>query len=246
MIRENIRKGFLDTQSKVNSWVTNLKKRIDGDEVDQQSGPSQGESAAYSRPRRSGDMGRRSGDRERYDADPQVLGDDFSALELRDGEGKQWFSLGLLNSANISQLLRASLPVLAPTSRPPLLRQTGARCPSRMDLPLRLIPFIMLPRPPSATARRATSLANGSPCPPSSLPPLQRTIHSVSVTAMMRRILRPRSNPLSRKVTKSRRPRPRPCPMKWVPPRTRIRRTPASPMRRNKRECLPFLWISAI
>ncbi|OGE47888.1 hypothetical protein PENARI_c035G12207 [Penicillium arizonense] len=86
VIRENIRKGFLDTQSKVNSWVTNLKKRIDGEEVDQQSGPSQGESAAYSRPRRSGDMGRRSGDRERYDADPQVLGDDFSALELRDGE----------------------------------------------------------------------------------------------------------------------------------------------------------------
>lgn len=33
-------------------------------------------------------MGRRSGDRERYDADPQVLGDDFSALELRDSEGK--------------------------------------------------------------------------------------------------------------------------------------------------------------
>lgn len=42
----------------------------------------------YGRPRRSGDMGRRSGDRERYDADPQVLGDDFSALELRDSEGK--------------------------------------------------------------------------------------------------------------------------------------------------------------
>ncbi|KAJ5761935.1 uncharacterized protein N7511_005317 [Penicillium nucicola] len=86
VIRENIRKGFLETQSKVNSWVTNLKKRIDGEEGDEQAGPTQGESAAYGRPRRSGDMGRRSGDRERYDADPQVLGDDFSALELRDGE----------------------------------------------------------------------------------------------------------------------------------------------------------------
>jgi hypothetical protein len=32
-------------------------------------------------------MSRRSGDRERYDADPQVLSDDFSALELRDTEG---------------------------------------------------------------------------------------------------------------------------------------------------------------
>lgn len=37
--------------------------------------------------RRSAD-GRRSGDRDRYDADPQVLGDDFSALELRDAEGR--------------------------------------------------------------------------------------------------------------------------------------------------------------
>ncbi|GIK02701.1 ubiquitin-binding protein cue5 [Aspergillus viridinutans] len=88
VIRENIRKGFLETQSKVNSWVQNLKKRIDGEDVDE--GPSSqryGEGQGYSRPRRSGDMGRRSGDRERYDADPQLLSDDFSALELRDSEG---------------------------------------------------------------------------------------------------------------------------------------------------------------
>ncbi|KAF4194685.1 hypothetical protein CNMCM8927_007134 [Aspergillus lentulus] len=87
VIRENIRKGFLETQSKVNSWVQNLKKRLDGEDVDE--GPSNqryGEGQGYSRPRRSGDMGRRSGDRERYDADPQLLSDDFSALELRDSE----------------------------------------------------------------------------------------------------------------------------------------------------------------
>lgn len=88
MIRENLRKGFLDTQKTVNSWVTNLKKRIDGDDLDEEPSQNQRETPAYGRPRRSGDMGRRSGDRERYDADPQVLGDDFSALELRDGEGK--------------------------------------------------------------------------------------------------------------------------------------------------------------
>ncbi|KAJ5334380.1 hypothetical protein MYU51_016661 [Penicillium brevicompactum] len=86
VIRENLRKGFLDTQKTVNSWVTNLKKRIDGDDLDEEPSQSQRETPAYGRPRRSGDMGRRSGDRERYDADPQVLGDDFSALELRDGE----------------------------------------------------------------------------------------------------------------------------------------------------------------
>ncbi|THC89770.1 hypothetical protein EYZ11_010764 [Aspergillus tanneri] len=86
VIRENIRKGFLDTQTKVSSWFQNVKKRLDGEEED--GGPSsQGyRDEGYSRPRRSGDLGHRSGDRERYDADPQVLSDDFSALELRDTE----------------------------------------------------------------------------------------------------------------------------------------------------------------
>ncbi|KAJ5159153.1 Ubiquitin system component Cue [Penicillium coprophilum] len=86
VIRENLRKGFLETQSKVNSWVTNLKKRIDGEDLDEEPIQNQRETLANTRPRRSGDMGRRSGDRERYDADPQLLSDDFSALELRDGE----------------------------------------------------------------------------------------------------------------------------------------------------------------
>ncbi|KAJ5186573.1 hypothetical protein N7449_011337 [Penicillium cf. viridicatum] len=86
VIRENLRKGFLETQSKVNSWVTNLKKRIDGDDLDEEPTQNQRETPAQARPRRSGDMSRRSGDRERYDADPQVFSDDFSALELRDGE----------------------------------------------------------------------------------------------------------------------------------------------------------------
>ncbi|KAI9376838.1 hypothetical protein BJX61DRAFT_5205 [Aspergillus egyptiacus] len=84
VIRENIRKGFFDTQSKVNAWVQNLKKKFDGEEDDEDE-HGYGEQS-YGQPRRSGDMGRRSGDRERYDADPQVLSDDFSALELRDSE----------------------------------------------------------------------------------------------------------------------------------------------------------------
>ncbi|RAL09313.1 uncharacterized protein BO97DRAFT_407831 [Aspergillus homomorphus CBS 101889] len=88
VIRENIRKGFLDTQSKVNSWVANLKKKLDGEEPED-SGPAAAQTQRedpFGRPRRSGDMGRRSGDRERYDADHRVLSDDFSALELRDSE----------------------------------------------------------------------------------------------------------------------------------------------------------------
>lgn len=98
VIRENIRKGFLETQSKVNSWVTNLKKKIDGepeDEDDYQTPPPRPAPQGYhagppQQPygiSRGGEHGRRSGDRERYDADPQVIGDDFATLQLRDEEG---------------------------------------------------------------------------------------------------------------------------------------------------------------
>ncbi|PWY67441.1 CUE domain protein [Aspergillus eucalypticola CBS 122712] len=85
VIRENLRKGFLDTQTKVNSWVQNLKKRLDGEPEAGPSGQDQPEEN-YGRPRRSGDLGRRSGDRERYDADHRILNDDFASLELRDAE----------------------------------------------------------------------------------------------------------------------------------------------------------------
>ncbi|QSS54408.1 CUE domain-containing protein [Histoplasma capsulatum var. duboisii H88] len=95
IIKENIRKGFLETQTKVNAWVQNFKKKLEGDDEEDEYGnppphPAQGYAQGYGdtqtyRTRRSGEA-RRSGDRERYDADPQVLGDDFSALELRDAE----------------------------------------------------------------------------------------------------------------------------------------------------------------
>ncbi len=96
MIRENIRKGFLETQSTVNKWVTNFKKKLDGEEDESFTGQparpahaiSTGSQGYPSYGRRSSEMARRSADRERYDADPQVLGDDFSTLELRDAEGR--------------------------------------------------------------------------------------------------------------------------------------------------------------
>lgn len=98
MIRDNIRKGFLETQSKVNSWVQNLKKRIDGEEVEDEQQSGQGyEAQNYGRSRPSGELGRRSGDREHYDADPQLLSDDFTGLELRDSEGQESPSM-VLNS----------------------------------------------------------------------------------------------------------------------------------------------------
>lgn len=82
VIKENLLKGFLETQSKVNGWITNLKKKIDGEDEDEQHSPGFG-SSSQSAPfgRRSAD-GRRSGDYNRYDADPQVLGDDFAGMHL--------------------------------------------------------------------------------------------------------------------------------------------------------------------
>lgn len=82
VIKENLRKGFLETQNKVNGWITNLKKRIDGEDEEgpASQGYNSGSSAQY-RSRRSGD-GRQSGDYGRYDADPQVLSDDFAGIQL--------------------------------------------------------------------------------------------------------------------------------------------------------------------
>ncbi|RCI16124.1 hypothetical protein L249_3262 [Ophiocordyceps polyrhachis-furcata BCC 54312] len=80
VIRENLRKGFLDTQTKVNGWITNLKKRIE-EGFDEYDGTTTGPSLP---PRRQGeasrDATRRSGDYHRYDADPEVLSDDFAGM----------------------------------------------------------------------------------------------------------------------------------------------------------------------
>ena len=101
VIRESIKKGFLETQKTVNSFITNLKKKIDGDDEPSQPTP-QGQNYRGGYPqqafsgRRSGEYGRRSADRERYDADPQVLGDDFTGLQLRDEEGVAAPSASLL------------------------------------------------------------------------------------------------------------------------------------------------------
>ncbi|KAF1810407.1 hypothetical protein P152DRAFT_451155 [Eremomyces bilateralis CBS 781.70] len=94
VIRENIRKGFVETQSWFNKTISDLKKKMDGEDDDdldrpgaayqrQNYGPSQSDQMRGIR--RSAET-RGSGDRHRYDADPRVLDDDFTALELRDDE----------------------------------------------------------------------------------------------------------------------------------------------------------------
>lgn len=101
VIKQNIAKGFQDTQKTFNKWITDFKKKLDGDEEDeppvaqssrqgeqqrQNFGPSQAEQMRGIR-KMSSEQSRRSGDRERYDADPRVLSDDFRELDIHDGEG---------------------------------------------------------------------------------------------------------------------------------------------------------------
>ncbi|TVY81110.1 CUE domain-containing protein [Lachnellula suecica] len=84
IIKENLKKGFFETQTKVNGWITNLRKKIDGEEEEQgSSSVPQGYHNQQYGSRRSGD-GRQSGDYNRYDADPHVLGDDFAGIQLND------------------------------------------------------------------------------------------------------------------------------------------------------------------
>ncbi len=92
VIRDNIRKGFLETQSKVNSFISTIRKRLDGDEEEEE----EEETPPPQPPRRTtGGSGwtssgttRRSAERERYDADPHVLSDDFAAIHMHDDTSK--------------------------------------------------------------------------------------------------------------------------------------------------------------
>ncbi|KAK5168305.1 ubiquitin-binding protein cue5 [Saxophila tyrrhenica] len=109
-IGRNIQQGFFETQKKVNSWITTFKKRIDGEEGDedeedlygagtsrqdqdkflgrQNFGPSQSDQLRGIRKQAEAQSAtRRSTEATRYDADPHELNDDeFERLELRDEE----------------------------------------------------------------------------------------------------------------------------------------------------------------
>ncbi|KAK1688624.1 hypothetical protein BDP55DRAFT_656533 [Colletotrichum godetiae] len=86
VIQEKLRKGFVETQGKVNSWITTMKKRFDEEFADEdessQQRPGQGQGQGQYGARRPGESSRRSGDYERYDADPQVLSDDFAGMKF--------------------------------------------------------------------------------------------------------------------------------------------------------------------
>ncbi|KAJ2898726.1 hypothetical protein MKZ38_003678 [Zalerion maritima] len=106
IIKENLRKGFIETQTKFNEWFTTMKKKMDGDEDDldyHDDGPRPG----HGRPgRRQAEPNRRSNDYDTYDADPQLLTDDFAGMKFksdgtparRPGQGQGQPQMGVGNS----------------------------------------------------------------------------------------------------------------------------------------------------
>ncbi|KAI5206550.1 hypothetical protein E4T38_03750 [Aureobasidium subglaciale] len=144
-IKENVRKGFLETQTKVNKWITAFTKKLDGEDNDdpyngptrqdspprrqnyrrQNYGPSQSEQLYGIR--RSADVSRKSTDKDRYDSDNRVLDDDFTALELRDDEGSLDYNrLGLYTLTLNPAPHRASSSRNRPLANPDLYKANVA------------------------------------------------------------------------------------------------------------------------
>ncbi|PSN61714.1 hypothetical protein BS50DRAFT_578230 [Corynespora cassiicola Philippines] len=100
VIKKNIEQGFRETQTKVNKWITDFRKKLDGEpeEYDQYGNPVYRPEPSQQRQnygpsqsdqihgiRKSAEQ-RRSADHNRYDTDNRVLDDNFEALQLRDDE----------------------------------------------------------------------------------------------------------------------------------------------------------------
>ncbi|KOS22436.1 Ubiquitin-binding protein CUE5 [Escovopsis weberi] len=142
-IKEGLRQGFLETQTRVNGWINTLKKKIEENFDENEDYHEQVES-----PRRGHALPkRRSQDYNRYDADPQVLGDDFAGLKLT-VDGSPAFNNRPLGNTSIYR---------PPPSTSP--RRSGEKRVGFKDEPEEIN---MYEHSPKATARDATPLAGGS------------------------------------------------------------------------------------
>jgi hypothetical protein len=145
VIRQNITKGFQETQKTFNKWISDVRKRLDGDEEDppmgesstgpqrQNFGPSKSDQLYGIR--KSAEAARRSADRERYDSDPRVLDDDFTKLELNDNEGNLSTSLTENQRINADLHFPVSPPQkpARPLANPNLFKPTPAAPPGPVD-----------------------------------------------------------------------------------------------------------------
>jgi hypothetical protein len=172
-IGRNIQRGFAETQKQVNSWITTFKKRIDGDDNDDDEDLYSGPSSSNARPSRQNfgpsqseqmygirksaeHQTRRSVEQQRYDSDPHVLDDaEFSRLELRDDEARE------LSQTTICPFDHTLTHFLPAPAQPP---RTSSRLPTNPDL------FKPQPKPPQtgpvdevdAFDRNASSSANNN------------------------------------------------------------------------------------
>lgn len=111
VIQEQLKKGFQETQTKVNSWFKDIKKKFDEqfDENEGSSSHQQGGRGPFMG-RGSGESSRRSRDYERYDADPELLSDDFAGMKFR-SDGSKY---RIQHQRALSQMLTLNL---APAGR---------------------------------------------------------------------------------------------------------------------------------
>lgn len=86
VIQEQLKKGFQETQVKVNSWFKDLKKKFDEQFDEGGEGSSHYPQGRYGG--HSGEGTRRSRDYERYDADPELLSDDFAGMKFHNDGSK--------------------------------------------------------------------------------------------------------------------------------------------------------------
>lgn len=153
-IGRNIQRGFAETQKQVNSWITTFKKRIDGDDADDDEDLYSGSSSSNARPARQNfgpsqseqmygirksaeQQPRRSVEQQRYDSDPHVLDDaEFSRLELRDDEARKFLEIYLSTLPLQPQTNQITAP-----AQPP---RTSSRLPTNPDL------FKPQPKPPQS------------------------------------------------------------------------------------------------
>ncbi|KAK9382170.1 uncharacterized protein V2V93DRAFT_366646 [Kockiozyma suomiensis] len=88
IIKENLSRGFQETRSRVNEWVANFKKKIDGEDDDStayySSGGSSGAPRKKTRPPRQAQYDYSIGGQQSYDKDPTELDGNFAHLNLKE------------------------------------------------------------------------------------------------------------------------------------------------------------------
>ncbi|KAK9365471.1 hypothetical protein V1509DRAFT_378197 [Lipomyces kononenkoae] len=84
IIKDNLIQGFNETRTRVNEWVANFRKKLDGEDTKTDYYASAGSGRAYSSTARQPSYNYRIGRQSSYDRDPTELDGNFSHLNLVD------------------------------------------------------------------------------------------------------------------------------------------------------------------